>query len=315
MSDQKSNESRFRYRRGPGLVWPFILIVAGVILLLNNLGYLPWDVWRNIWRFWPVFLILIGLEIILGRRGAWWRLFFWIPAILVILFLALFFSSGGPAFIRPWGEPGAPVSLDEPLGNLEEAVVELRLDAGRLEVGALPSDSDRLMAGDFRPGSSGEEPVKSFRLGEGKGEMRLSSRRVRPEFWGGWGSEWSIKLSPKVSLDLDVRSDVSRSDLDLSQLQLRRLSVSSDVSNSEITLPPPRGQVEVRIQGDVSRLLLELPPDAAARIESEGDISRVSLDESRFIRSGKTYTSGNYGESSDRLSIEIRGDISTVTVR
>ena len=52
---------------GSGIVFAVILIFAGVIFLLNNFGILPWNIWTSLWRFWPVFLILIGLQIIFGR--------------------------------------------------------------------------------------------------------------------------------------------------------------------------------------------------------------------------------------------------------
>lgn len=45
------------FTRRNGLFWGSILILAGVLLLLNNLGYLG-----GFWRFfWPLLLILLGL--------------------------------------------------------------------------------------------------------------------------------------------------------------------------------------------------------------------------------------------------------------
>jgi hypothetical protein len=50
-----------------GFVGPLILVTIGFILLFNNLGIIPWDIWGTLWRFWPVILILIGIEIIVCR--------------------------------------------------------------------------------------------------------------------------------------------------------------------------------------------------------------------------------------------------------
>ncbi len=44
----------------------FILILLGILFLLSNFGVLPWSVWEIIGRFWPVALILFGLEILIG---------------------------------------------------------------------------------------------------------------------------------------------------------------------------------------------------------------------------------------------------------
>src|SRR4030042_3786207 len=50
-----------------GAFWAIILILVGLIFLFNNFNILPWNVWSIIWRFWPFFLILAGLQIILGK--------------------------------------------------------------------------------------------------------------------------------------------------------------------------------------------------------------------------------------------------------
>jgi hypothetical protein len=49
------------------IVGALILITIGGILLLNNLGLLPWSVWHNLWRYWPVILILTGVQMVIGR--------------------------------------------------------------------------------------------------------------------------------------------------------------------------------------------------------------------------------------------------------
>jgi hypothetical protein len=49
------------------ITWALMLIIAGVLLLLNNTGILPWAIWGVLWRFWPVLFILWGLQLIAGR--------------------------------------------------------------------------------------------------------------------------------------------------------------------------------------------------------------------------------------------------------
>ena len=56
-----------RNRRSGSLVIPLLLIVLGALLLLDNLNVVSID-WASIWKLWPLLLVGIGLEIILGRR-------------------------------------------------------------------------------------------------------------------------------------------------------------------------------------------------------------------------------------------------------
>ena len=45
-----------------GLLWPFILIAVGIAFLFQNLGLLSGSIWDNLIRFWPLLLILLGLN-------------------------------------------------------------------------------------------------------------------------------------------------------------------------------------------------------------------------------------------------------------
>jgi hypothetical protein len=46
----------------------FMFIFFGSILLLNSLNILPWSVWGQILRFWPLLLILAGVRILVGNN-------------------------------------------------------------------------------------------------------------------------------------------------------------------------------------------------------------------------------------------------------
>lgn len=50
--------------------WAISLIFLGSIFMLNTTGLLPWEIWEYIWRFWPIFLIIAGLRLILGKSVA-----------------------------------------------------------------------------------------------------------------------------------------------------------------------------------------------------------------------------------------------------
>ena len=55
-----------RYR---GLVWPALLIFAGVVALLVNTGLLSVDRLYELVNLWPLILIVIGLELIVRRTA------------------------------------------------------------------------------------------------------------------------------------------------------------------------------------------------------------------------------------------------------
>ena len=56
------------YRRG-SIVWPVVLICLGGVFLLTNLGVISGDVWPRMLQLWPLLLVAIGIDLLLGRRS------------------------------------------------------------------------------------------------------------------------------------------------------------------------------------------------------------------------------------------------------
>jgi lia operon protein LiaF len=68
------------------LIWGLLLVSCGAAFLLHQLGYITFDFGYMISIFWPVILILIGLDGLIKRRGTddWWGI---ILIVLGFLFL------------------------------------------------------------------------------------------------------------------------------------------------------------------------------------------------------------------------------------
>lgn len=58
-----------RLKRNPAVLWGGLLLLAGVVLLVNNLGLLPWrldGLWRGLWSVLaPALLIGLGIYLVL----------------------------------------------------------------------------------------------------------------------------------------------------------------------------------------------------------------------------------------------------------
>lgn len=55
--------------RGP-ILFPLVLIVLGFLLLFSNLGYVQFDFWHFVTTWWPLLLIVFGLDILIGSLRA-----------------------------------------------------------------------------------------------------------------------------------------------------------------------------------------------------------------------------------------------------
>ena len=62
-----------RQRRLGIPVFALLLVLVGGVLLLQNLGVIPWELWLELWRLWPVLIIAFGLNLIVGGVRLGWR--------------------------------------------------------------------------------------------------------------------------------------------------------------------------------------------------------------------------------------------------
>lgn len=84
--DEKKGKS---CRHNDGLLCGSVFIAAGVLLFLNTLYIIPWKVWDFVWRFWPLLLIVWGIQIFLGS-GAVSRFLVAVLEFVLVVLVALF---------------------------------------------------------------------------------------------------------------------------------------------------------------------------------------------------------------------------------
>jgi hypothetical protein len=81
----------FHHRKhGDGLLSGLFLVFLGIVFLLTNLGLVPSSVWSELWKFWPVLVILLGLRLLAGRN---------IVSRIIIALITLFVFAGVFAYI------------------------------------------------------------------------------------------------------------------------------------------------------------------------------------------------------------------------
>jgi len=105
------------------LVAPLLLILVGGALLLNQLGIWHLD-WSAIWRYWPAVLILIGIEILLGRTRLGNALTLLIGAAVVVA--VLFYTP-----VASFEAERATETYAYPLTGAETATIHLGVSVAR----------------------------------------------------------------------------------------------------------------------------------------------------------------------------------------
>jgi len=294
--------------RARSYILPILLIVAGVALLLDQLGiwYLNW---ASVSRFWPLILVLVGLDIIL-RRARWGAA---ISLVLVVAFVALVLL-----FVLPEGprERGlASEMLNYPAQGIKAANVRLEVGVGRLQVVPL-KDSGNLYEAQIDYDKGRTTLTHDATVSGDTAHVELKGTQSGWVPFGRSSTDtWRVWLNPNVPVRLDIVAGVNRSDLDLTGIQLTRLNLNVGVGQTTAILSG-EGAYEASINGGVGALTVEIPRGMEARIRIDSGVGAVEVDE-RFAREGKSkyYVSQGYATAKDKLDLDIDGGVGSIIVR
>jgi hypothetical protein len=297
-----------RERRG-SLVGPAILIALGVILLLNNLGVLAWSVWDVMFRLWPILLIAVGLDLIVGHRSIWGSLV-GLAVLLAVLAGALWLFSvdiGGR-------QRGAAEEITQALGSAERAEVTIHRGSGSLRIQALP-ESANLIEGVFHP-SGAEKIARNFALSDGTATLTLRSDGTS---WGPFAGgprdvrTWHLGMTPGVPLRLNVNLGVGESDIDLSGLMIQDFRLSMGVGQATVILPD-RGRFQAKIEGAIGETVVVIPESMGARVHFSTALVNRDVP-SGYQARDDVYVSPTYDSAEGRVDLEVGQAIGRVAIR
>jgi hypothetical protein len=308
MPEQPTQHAPDRGGRG-GLIGPAILIMLGIVFLLNNLGYLGWGIWETLVRLWPVLLIAMGLDLLIGRRS-----FLGSALVVLLVLVALGAAIWWTGYWMPAGMAITSETISQPLGTARRADIVIAMGAGRLNLGSL-AESDNLIEGTIAR-SSGEQVLQDFSMNGDSATFKLHSQGI----WAfpfrqqrGERVEWNLLANRDIPLHLRVDTGAGQATLDLARLQIADLDIIIGVGQTTLTLPQ-QGHVRARINGGVGETVVIIPAGMAARIEATTGLGQVHVIGS-YQREGTISISPGYGNAANRVDLVVSGGVGSITVR
>lgn len=261
--------------RSSTLFWGAILILAGALFLFSNLGILSIDVGAILW---PLIIILIGVWMLVG------------------------------VFMRRNFETE---HANVPLEGASQAHLRLRHGAGRLKLGAGAEPGD-LLDGDFDGGIE----VSSRRSGDAL-DVTISPKTqwATPFSWGPNNSlNWTMNIARDLPLSLEMETGANEARVDLSELLVTELRLSSGASSTEITMPAHAGSTRAKISTGAASVVVRIPEGVAGRIHASGGLASISVDGKRFLRNAGVYESADYSTAANKLDLDIETGVGSVEV-
>jgi len=312
---------RPRRRRPPSVFWPLMFVSAGVMLLLSNLGYLPWQSWGVLWRLWPLLIIALGIDLLIGQRSVIGAI---VSAVLIlvlvsVIVLVALFAQNIPG-LSDWIEPleFRTEHVEYSLQGVERAEVYIDWTSMPGYLSAL-EDSPNLIEGDV---DCVGELTFDVSVGGGRADVKLDSRG---SWFGVWSfgdqsdKRWDVGLSPDVPLDLTLDVGSGPCDFDLAGLQVSALVLNVGSGPIDLVLPSV-STFEAQIDSGSGPLTIVLPGSVGARVELDSGSGPFSPDERFELVRGKSHGDGtwetdNYRAAEHTITLEIDQGSGPISIR
>lgn len=276
-----------RSKRGSSVLFPVILIAAGVVLLLSALGRLPDLNWEALLQLWPLLLIFIGLDIIIRLlpRTLATILSLLLAMVAVGIFVAVLFFADEIPLIEDLASESTQEVVNEqvsyPAVGAASADIFLDLGSRSTTVSSLV-DSDNLIEADI---SYVGDLIFETSTSNGLATVELDTRDsnnwlywINPAHWfdSEEGRRWRIGLAKDVPMNLNLDLGSGAAGLNLEDLTLSALTI--DGASGHVDLALPSGDYDMVYDSGSGSVIINLPDSGHHRYVIESGSGSLSFE-------------------------------------
>lgn len=295
------------YKR-EGLVGPTFLIGLGVVFLMGNLGYLNVNTWQLVLTLWPILLIAIGFDILVGRRSLWLSLLGMVVIILILFGSLWLFGASISVGGAVTGE-----QIQQSLDGANRAIVKIEAGAGELQLGAMNQEGILLtgripdFAGnEVRSSYMVEGGVGAYRLREAGGQFLLPSRSAQK-----W--VWDLDVTNTVPVQLELAMGAGKIEADLRDMELESVNIALAVGETRVVLPE-RGRLNATIKGAIGQIVIIVPRGVGVEIRADKGLANLSTPPN-YTRVGDTYRSPGFASAENQVEIDLSMAIGNISIQ
>jgi len=308
--------------QSPKALFPISVFAADVIMIQLSALWL----WRHASRHGLTNSALDERVVAaIGRRLSFSAIIFGlsIPLALVnttVVYL-LWFGTFALLFTTDWLSWQKAIRTQEaaiPLEDARRAKVYLVYRGGALNIDANATTPD-LIKGvfggglDYKVNRSGD--FVDVRL-----DMLVKQGFMSLRFPWAWGPadilDWNFNLARDIPMALEIENSSGQAKIELGELQITELKITTSASSMLIGLPANAGQTAVTIEAATASLVIQAPEGVAAYIRIKNALATAEIDVDRFpvVVDGHEYRSVNYDTAANRIDMQLEVAFGSVKI-
>ena len=288
--------------------WGLLVSLIGVLWLLGNLGVLNGGFWVEVWRLWPLLLVLWGVSLLIGK-GSRASLVFSVISVVIVLAAILGFGwLYNNEKILHRGTEQTTISRDLDSG-INAGEVDLKFGATELE---LDSGTEKFIEG-------GAQTFTGISVrhtnSDGRQKVVIDQVGTSPFFWGHGGrNSINLKLNETIPYRLNLDTGASKFNLDLSNVEVPTLNINGGATSGVIELGDKADVAEVQISSGASSFTIKVPDGAGLRIDNKSGLSSIDAVGFELQKDENIWQSGNYEVAVKKIRINFSAGASSIKI-
>jgi len=302
------------------IMWGIVLLFIGSVLLLENFQIIDFY-WGSVWRFWPIFLIIAGINILFTKNksqlGGIVSL-----AVLVVTLVFLFFKGQHQTrethivdrveeetnidrgsyedlnFSSPYDDStavktvlnisggGTSFELQGPTDSLIEARVQKHSAKFSLET----MKQDSVVSLNFKM-----KGKSNWNMGEG-------------------GNDVDFNLNTNPNWEINMNMGAGEVKFDLSQYKIRTFNFDGGAAALDIKFGSLLPITDINVKTGVADVKLNIPEGSGCRIKTKTGLSSKDFTGFTKLDNG-TYETPNYNTAVNKIFINLDGGLSNFEVQ
>ncbi|MBB5638588.1 hypothetical protein HDF26_004794 [Pedobacter cryoconitis] len=309
------------------VMWGIVLLFVGAVLLLENFNVINFY-WRNVWSFWPAFLIIAGVNILFNRNKSQTGNMISL-GVLVLMLGFMFYRGLQRPLNRNWIGDRFSKELDLDLDSAEEISTQklsftepfiaadsakktvLNISGGGTSFN-LEGETEQLITADverkygnfiLQKESSDSVNTITFKMKDKKGNWSF----------GNGGNDVDLKLNKKPEWTLNMNMGAGEVKLDLSDYKLRSFRFDGGAASVDLKVGTLLPITDVIVKTGVASVEIAIPESSGCRIKTKTGLS--AKDFPGFIKlDNGNYETSNYSASTKKVFINLDGGLSNFEV-
>ncbi|RYU86849.1 hypothetical protein EWM62_17000 [Mucilaginibacter terrigena] len=312
----------------PGVV----LVLLGTVFLLDNYNVIDFH-WANFWRFWPIFLIMGGINLVFANNKSAWATILKISVVVGGFALLIFVHTPSRYFFPHYNFHYNDNDYDDDDDNDSDSTGIVKVEgssiytqpftpgvtAAKLNISGggtlytLKDTTDQLFSAVtkerynryiYTHTMDGTVPVLELRMKDKKGHIDWNSDN---------GNSADIKLNTRPEWDINVKAGATELDFDMSKFKIRNFVINGGAASFHVKLGQPLATTNVEVSTGVSEVEIKVPANAACQITTNSGLSSSDFD--GFDKKGdNVYETQGFAAATNKILIHLKGGVSDFKV-